>query len=198
MNPKELAAIRERVQKVPPAPWRVEDDERTLTRWILSENGELEIGLGYVGNRTEDLAAFIVHAREDIPALLREVERLRSELAERRAITLPLKEAVAAADGEQDQMKREMNQLHLNREQSRWVAGELEKHRDAYKADLDRLTNGIRALIARCDQGARDNGEYYERTAAKYEHGKTTVWDTVATELRALFESTTDTAGGAA
>jgi hypothetical protein len=80
MTPEYLAEIRQREQAVPPAPWRTEDDERTLTRWILSEDGALEVGLGYVGNRTEDVGEFIVHAREDIPALLDEVERLRTQM----------------------------------------------------------------------------------------------------------------------
>lgn len=78
MSDERLAEIRAREQAVPPAPWRSEDDTRTLERWILSEDGTLEIGLGYVGNRTEDVAAFIVQARQDIPDLLAEVERLRA------------------------------------------------------------------------------------------------------------------------
>jgi hypothetical protein len=78
MSDERLAEIRAREQGVPPAPWRSEDDARTLERWILSEDGTLEIGLGYVGNRTEDVAAFIVNARQDIPDLLDEVARSRA------------------------------------------------------------------------------------------------------------------------
>jgi hypothetical protein len=123
LTPERRAEIREREQATIPGPWTVVDDEHTVERWIRSEDGTLEVGLGYLGNRTETEAAFIAHARQDVPDLLDEVER---------------------------------------------------------------LTAGIRVLYTRCMQGARDNGEYYERTAAKYEQGKAVVWDGVAEMLREL------------
>jgi hypothetical protein len=82
MTPGRLAEIREREQATIPGPWFVVDDQGgTLERWINSKNGTLQVCLGYLGNRTEAEAAFIAHARQDVPALLAEVERLRAELA---------------------------------------------------------------------------------------------------------------------
>jgi len=77
-----LAEIREREQAAPKGPWRIERHEPTLCNYILSEGGELEIGLGYVGNRTEAEGNFIVHARTDVPDLLAEVNRLREQATE--------------------------------------------------------------------------------------------------------------------
>lgn len=79
MSDERIAEIRAREQATIPGPWFVVDDQSgTLERWINSEDGTLEVGLGYLGNRTEDEAAFIAHARQDIPDLLNEVDRLRA------------------------------------------------------------------------------------------------------------------------
>jgi hypothetical protein len=80
MSAERLAEIRQREQAAPKGPWRIERHEPSLCNYILSEGGELEIGLGYVGNHTEAEGNFIVHARQDVPDLLAEVDRLRAEL----------------------------------------------------------------------------------------------------------------------
>lgn len=82
------------------------------------------------------------------------------------------------------------------RERAGWVKAHHERttiETAAYKdvpdllAEVERLTAGVRALYLRCIQGARDNGEYYERVPeAKYELGKATVWDGCAEMLREL------------
>ena len=70
-------------------------------------------------------------------------------------------------------------------------------------AEVERLRAGLHALAARCEQGARDNGDHYNRTGAQYEHGKAVVWDAAAEEIRALLagprpaEKPSAAAGGA-
>jgi hypothetical protein len=91
MTPEEIAEklteIKARYGAVPPPPWRVEVHEPTLTRIILSEDGTLDVSLGYVGNRTEAEGEFITHAREDIPLLVALVEDLiRRSIQDRRQV----------------------------------------------------------------------------------------------------------------
>ena len=82
LNPVHEAAIRTREEAATQGPWRVEDDSSDLNRWVLSEDGTLVIGFGYIGNRTQEDAEFTAHAREDVPALLSELDRVRTGLAE--------------------------------------------------------------------------------------------------------------------
>jgi hypothetical protein len=65
-------------------------------------------------------------------------------------------------------------------------------------AELDRLRRGMRDLYARWIQRARDNGDYYNRTAEKYENGKAVAFDAAAEEIRLLMgESAQAQTGGA-
>ncbi|MFE2140250.1 hypothetical protein ACFXA3_00525 [Streptomyces sp. NPDC059456] len=77
-----LAEIRARAQAATKGPWEVEDDRESLTRWVVSETGFLSANLGYVGNANQDDAKFIAAARDDIPWLLAEIDRLRKENAD--------------------------------------------------------------------------------------------------------------------
>ncbi|MFF8406938.1 hypothetical protein ACF06P_35585 [Streptomyces sp. NPDC015684] len=85
LTPELEAAIRQRESAATRGPWSREDDSRTLDRYVMSADGCLFISFGYVGNRTQGDAEFVAHAREDVPTLLAEVDRLRDELAEVRA-----------------------------------------------------------------------------------------------------------------
>ncbi len=84
MTAADLKAIRERVAAASNGPWRQEYG------W---NNGGMATGYFYIpehngGAKVEMLAddtAFIAHARQDIPALLAEVERLTALLARVRA-----------------------------------------------------------------------------------------------------------------
>jgi hypothetical protein len=78
-----LAQIRAREQAATKGPWRVEEHRPSLTRMVVSEDGTLDVDLGYVGNRTEPDAEFIARAREDIPWLLGQLEELLEELGGR-------------------------------------------------------------------------------------------------------------------
>lgn len=82
MTQERLDAIRERV------------DKATKGRWDYAVTGKLA---AWDGNRAAPVidfgkiypedAEFIIHAREDVPALLAEVERLRNDLAKAREVT---------------------------------------------------------------------------------------------------------------
>lgn len=86
MTDAELRAIRARCDKAPPGPWHRDGfhvfhgDDFPLLAAI--EHGQADM------NWSLRALDFITHAREDVPALLAEVERLRAELAAIRALPL--------------------------------------------------------------------------------------------------------------
>lgn len=105
MSDLDLAAIRQRVEKATEGPWDyyVLPQPVGINRATLhSEHGpretfwtvDLPPEIGAAG--TESDAEFIAHAREDIPALLAEVERLRAKL--KQLSTLPTVEAKGPND----------------------------------------------------------------------------------------------------
>lgn len=57
---------------------------------------------------------------------------------------------------------------------------------DETRTEVDRLRRGMRDLHAQWTQRAIDNGDYYNRTAAQYEHGKAVAFDAAAEEIRSL------------
>lgn len=78
MTQEQLDAIRERTEKATEGPWDVEGPAYcgpldTLVVYPVEDGG----ALAYVQPSWED-AEFIAHARQDVPALLAEVERLRA------------------------------------------------------------------------------------------------------------------------
>ncbi|NYV73105.1 hypothetical protein [Streptomyces sp. UH6] len=77
----DLAAITARANAATPGPWTVERDESSLHRFVVSEDHMLTADLGYLGNSSQDDAAFIAAARTDVPALLARVAEL--EIASR-------------------------------------------------------------------------------------------------------------------
>jgi hypothetical protein len=77
ISDEQLDAISERATAASPGPWIVEDAP-DLNRWVTSDHGTLEANFGYIGNGNRDDAQFVAHAREDIPLLLAEVDRLRA------------------------------------------------------------------------------------------------------------------------
>ena len=84
---KRLTDIRARLAAATEGPWSVDGPAQcgpgdTLTVYPVEDGGTI----AYVRPSWDD-AEFIAHAREDIPALLAEVERLREELAKARAVT---------------------------------------------------------------------------------------------------------------
>lgn len=80
MTAEQLEAIRKRAEKAFNGPWHLEDRWSGLTsvvgRYPFGDNDAFSVGDCL---RKQD-AEFIAHSREDIPALLAEVERLREEV----------------------------------------------------------------------------------------------------------------------
>jgi hypothetical protein len=74
MTRDQLDAIRARVEAATPGPWKAQ-------RWC-SNNPSVAEAWGLTGMRTFADAVFCGHAREDVPALLAEVERLQAREAE--------------------------------------------------------------------------------------------------------------------
>ena len=80
-----LEEIKARAEGATEGPWSTRRFDLDL--FVVAENGALNpINLGYVGNRPEDDAEFIAHARTDIPKLLAALEAVAGELAELDAI----------------------------------------------------------------------------------------------------------------
>lgn len=80
MNQEQLNAIKERVAKVTPGPWDIDrnsDDDVFVTDiWFNgADEGHAEIHGNDVASSIYN-AEFIAHAREDVPALIAEIERL--------------------------------------------------------------------------------------------------------------------------
>ena len=78
---KRLTDIRARLAAATEGPWSVDGPAQcgpgdTLTVYPVEDGGTL----AYVQPSWDD-AEFIAHAREDIPALLAEIDRLRGELS---------------------------------------------------------------------------------------------------------------------
>lgn len=88
--PLDLEAIRQRVEAATPAPWAAMEYDDTpgdegvcLLGAAATVTGQHMIGYFHVGTRQQQEAdgAFTAHAREDVPALLAEIERLREVVA---------------------------------------------------------------------------------------------------------------------
>ncbi|GIM45942.1 hypothetical protein DNHGIG_14910 [Collibacillus ludicampi] len=93
MNKEQLQAIRERVNRATPGPWSIHREDvgddvvfyvptmiKSEKRTIVdSDGGLISWSEPCTSEQVEADAEFIAHAREDVPALLNEVERLEEE-----------------------------------------------------------------------------------------------------------------------
>jgi hypothetical protein len=128
MTPERLAQILARAEATPKGQWFVEYfGDGGYPQQVSNRQAVLIAETFEGGAGLRPIPEFIAHAREDVPALVAEVERLTADL-----------------------------------EQSRWVAKELEEHRDAYKIERDEARAALQQIIERCDH--HDHGD------APYEH----------------------------
>jgi hypothetical protein len=79
MTPEELAAIKVRAEAATPGAMVPYEHGSTLGWSFDTEDGTLPCGIRGMFERRED-AVFYAHARDDVPALVAEVERLRQAL----------------------------------------------------------------------------------------------------------------------
>lgn len=86
MNAEQLQAIKDRAEKATLGPWDFERGikERGDRRPAVIEYFDYDYGEWFIHGDISNLndAEFIAHAREDIPKLVAEVERLKSAIAE--------------------------------------------------------------------------------------------------------------------
>lgn len=76
LTEEQLAAIKARAEAATPGAWGIEHVERR----IWAGNERVCFLFGQDRRQNENNGVFIAHAREDVPALLAEVERLRKQL----------------------------------------------------------------------------------------------------------------------
>jgi hypothetical protein len=79
ISDEELAAIKERTEQATPGPW-TNHEEEVVGQEVVDPAGRTLVDVR--GDHEEADAEFIAHAREDVPALLAEIERLRALLHE--------------------------------------------------------------------------------------------------------------------
>lgn len=83
MNQEQLNAIKERVAKATPGPWKIDrnsDDCDFITDiWFNQDGDHVEVHDKSIFQSVLN-AKFIACARDDVPALVAEVERLQTEL----------------------------------------------------------------------------------------------------------------------
>jgi hypothetical protein len=84
MTAPDLDAIEERANAATPGPWHVDDEDYAEAIYAADDVTTVIAGGRWGGEArvfetTED-ARFIAHARTDVPALVAEVRRLRTEL----------------------------------------------------------------------------------------------------------------------
>lgn len=94
MTSEQLKSIKEREEKATPGPWTLEEGiiEKRITApypqgMIPHETLPYVVFVPGCAMYSEDMD-FIVHAREDIPGLIADVERLRMKLADCREMAL--------------------------------------------------------------------------------------------------------------
>lgn len=84
MNQEQLNAIKERVAKATSGPWEIDrnsDDCDFITDiWFNQDGDHVEVHDKSVMQSVLN-AEFIAHSREDVPALVAEIERLRKALS---------------------------------------------------------------------------------------------------------------------
>lgn len=85
MTDKELSEIKARADAATPGPWRVDAVDNESGQTLYCAEVFIEPGVSAVW-RMNPNASFIAHARTDVPELVAEVKRLRSELARARKL----------------------------------------------------------------------------------------------------------------
>jgi len=95
MNQEQLNAIKERVEKATPGPWEIDknsDDSDFITDiWFNQDGDHVEVHDKSILQSVLN-ALFIAHAREDVPALVAEVDMLRQALEKVMEVEAPIME----------------------------------------------------------------------------------------------------------
>lgn len=156
-TPADLDAIRARADAATPGPWESNANHVYMgggCQARIAPTGEPAVIMGHWSNAADPV--FVAAARTDVEALVREVERLRQELAEKRELV--------------DYLTAELEREHAAVHQAQ---AELERLRTrVHESDYD----GLRALVA---EATRRHGDEMEaagkpRWWGLSEYGRTT------------------------
>ncbi len=161
---RRLQAIKERAARATPGPW--ECQVKGVNTTIEAQDGKKWIAQAVLGTygvgNVEANAACLAHARDDVPTLVAEVERQRTEHA---ALAEQLRQTIAERDT--------LSQRAMRAAQERYVGSERENVR--LRALLRTMYEGLsRGYCLWCDDTPLNN-EFYEHA-----------FDCPMTEARAL------------
>lgn len=152
MTPEERKEIEERANAATPCPWEAgvgwvftdpiyEDDRRLANvfgmKYFDPERTEAE------RERAQRNAEFVSHAREDVPALLTEVKRLRGEVDKWWKATNDTGEALAKINRERGAAQDRANAAEAANARVRGYAEQLAKSDDPAHADHGRALLGV-------------------------------------------------------
>lgn len=136
MNQEQLNAVKERVAKATSGPWEYDNEERGI--W---NNG----GFNYLGTVTLSHidADFIANAREDVPALVAEVEYLREMLRDTRKIVRRKVSEVKTLQNACKKHKAKQEALEFQLKVSIMHAEELDEELEAEVAENEQLREAL-------------------------------------------------------
>ncbi len=145
MTTEELLAAKARAEAASPGPWRSDDDHRSIRNPFGVDVVSSESGTPYGIRRDED-REFIAHAREDIPALLKELAKQYAQIvglqADHYDTLKELGEALAdrdAGDTEIAACERRIEELRRYLGAANADADQLQGERDQARAEVDKL-----------------------------------------------------------
>lgn len=124
MSDERLEQIKARAAAATPGPWEAWDTgdppaEDEARAWIVTP-ASLHLATLYAGDPSAN-ATFAAHAREDIPALLNEIDRLHEEVRGQRAVAKMNTRVAEAAYRREDKVRDRLNK-------SRVVTDEMVEH----------------------------------------------------------------------
>lgn len=116
MSDERLEQIQARAAAATPGPWEAWDTgdppaEDEARAWIVTP-GSLHLATLYAGDPSAN-ATFAAHAREDIPALLEEIDRLHEEVRDQRHVADMLARVVKAAHRREDRVRDRLNNIRV-------------------------------------------------------------------------------------
>jgi hypothetical protein len=142
----DLDAIRRRVPDVYTGPWTVQTGDPGDDNWYVAYATDNPLAglVATVPDYGANLAEFIAHAREDVPALIAEVERLRTALAAVESLTRNTDGGDVDPDPEIP--VGEIRRV-LREDGPQFRPGWLQKQVARSVASLDRLPTGMRETL---------------------------------------------------
>ncbi|MDN5640688.1 MAG: hypothetical protein L0I17_07950 [Actinomycetia bacterium] len=116
MSDERLEQIQARAAAATPGPWEAWDTgdppaEDEAQAWIVTP-GSLHLATLYAGDPSAN-ATFAAHAREDIPTLLEEIDRLHEEVSGQRSVAEMLARVAEAAHRREDRVRDRLNNIRV-------------------------------------------------------------------------------------